>query len=366
MICYYANKEVCKMKCATVFCDESGNTGANYIDPQQPLYVVAGWWVHQENEQEVSGLYKEKVLDRIGNMTEIKGASLIRSDEGQEAILSFIKAIGQVHCVPLFAVAEKRYCVAGKIVETLLDPVYNPSSSFSFWNDVEKKQDTADKIYHLSDDTLGEFAIAYRELDLDKMTKAVRLISEELNSSRQVDISRTIFGSINHLPQIIDAEVTSGHTIPGKGSNTINMPVFVSYMCNIELLSRYTGVNEVSIFHDNIPEFKETYEWAFKVYGDGPRVDIPLSNGTIIPLGFEFVKNFNTLDSYSSLLIQAADILASSIYSIFTYVYLDKPLTETKKKIGKLLLPATLMEPQCGTMITSSIMNGKLGAAILR
>lgn len=25
------------------YCDESGNSGGNYLDPQQPVFVLAGW-----------------------------------------------------------------------------------------------------------------------------------------------------------------------------------------------------------------------------------------------------------------------------------------------------------------------------------
>ena len=30
---------------AHAYCDESGNTGANLLDPIQPLFVVGGWFV---------------------------------------------------------------------------------------------------------------------------------------------------------------------------------------------------------------------------------------------------------------------------------------------------------------------------------
>jgi len=352
-------------KYATVYCDESGNTGANYIDQQQPLYVLAGWWIHRDNEKDVSDLFQELILNRMNATTEIKGASLVKTNEGQESILEFIREIGQAHCVPLYVVAEKRYCVSAKIIETLLDPVYNPLSSYDFWEDIEIKQDTADIVYQLSDATLGEFAKAYRELEINQMSHALQLICEELNSNSYSTLSGIISGALNSLPAIIDAEVTSGHTIPGKGSNTLNMPVFASYICNIELLSRWTGVDEVTISHDNIPEFQETYDWLFRVYGNGDRVDIPLSNGTIIPIGFQYVKSFTMLDSASSLLIQAADILASSIYSIFSSMYLGKSLTPNQIKIGRILLPATIAEPQCGTMITSKAMNANLGKTFL-
>ncbi|WP_440604609.1 DUF3800 domain-containing protein [Bacillus sp. GB_SG_008] len=30
-----------------IYCDESGNSGGNYLDPQQPFYILAGWFVER-------------------------------------------------------------------------------------------------------------------------------------------------------------------------------------------------------------------------------------------------------------------------------------------------------------------------------
>ena len=39
---------------ATVYCDESGNSGPNYIDIPQPFYVLAGWLIPHSHVVEVN------------------------------------------------------------------------------------------------------------------------------------------------------------------------------------------------------------------------------------------------------------------------------------------------------------------------
>ena len=68
------------------------------------------------------------------NEREIKGARLIKCLEGQRAVLVLFRELGALGCLPQFVLAEKRYCVAAKIVETFLDPYYNPLLKQEFYD----------------------------------------------------------------------------------------------------------------------------------------------------------------------------------------------------------------------------------------
>lgn len=68
------------------------------------------------------------------------------------------KELGQVGCVPLIIIAEKRYCVAGKIVEAFFDSENNEKvlPVFSWMNGI--KEDIAELIYNISDQSIEKFA----------------------------------------------------------------------------------------------------------------------------------------------------------------------------------------------------------------
>jgi len=352
------------MKKSIVYCDESGNTGPNYIDPQQPFYVLAGWWVEENKESYSIDAVNSVLHAYTESASEIKGAALVKNSNGQKAILSLIRNLGKTGCVPIYVLAEKKYCVAAKIVETLLDPVYNQLVSYDFWNNVGFKQDTADVIYGLPDVVLTEFALAYHSLDPHALLKSINSISKSLLSISYSNLSILLSGSTKKISEIVDAEINSEEGIPGHGFRTLNMPVFADFICRVEQISRLAKVDEVSVLHDNIPEFKETYDWLFELYKNARRIDIPLSNGTIIPLGFQYLKNFALADSTSSTLIQAADVLASTIFYFASSIYRDKSIKPDLINIVQILLPATITVPQFGGLIASRNMIHKLGEYI--
>jgi hypothetical protein len=61
-------------------------------------------------------------------------------------------------------VAEKRYVVAGKIVETFLDPAFNKTLRDGFtWDTLTKRELANTLMTRLPPDVLDRFAQAYRE-----------------------------------------------------------------------------------------------------------------------------------------------------------------------------------------------------------
>jgi hypothetical protein len=348
------------MRKAVVYCDESGNTGGNYIDPTQLFYVLAGWWTYEDNDAKVTAIVNEILQKHISGSAEIKGAALVKTKKGQESILYLIKQLGQARCVPIFFSAEKRYCVAAKIVETFLDPVYNKSVSYNFWNDANLKQDTADILYLLPDTTLNNFAVAYRHPDVDALLDALHSICDSLTKISHYDLADLISGSAKEMKEIVEAEIGGGEVIPGSAYPTLNMPAFLSFICTIEQVSRLAKIDEVSVLHDEAKEFCETYQWVFKAWRDGKRHDVYLSNGTIIPLGFQFLKHLNFADSATTPMIQASDLLSSSLFYLLTSIQRGYPIKPGLASLGKALLPATMVEPQVGGLIASKQMLRKI------
>lgn len=136
----------------TVYCDESGNTGSNFLDPQQPIYVLAGWWVDPNVEKNANDAVIRYLGSVPGSPRELHGAQLLRQSKGQSSTLQLFRELGALGCVPIFVLAEKRYCIAGKIIETFLDPYYNHLLCEEFAADVDMKQDIADTICELPED----------------------------------------------------------------------------------------------------------------------------------------------------------------------------------------------------------------------
>src|SRR4030042_4894036 len=109
-------------KKAIFYCDESGNSGPNYIDQNKPFYTLAAWSVPYKRIVDASVAVEEHRKKYSPQADELKAANLMRSANGKRGIMSLLRTLGHLGCVPIYEVLEKRYCVAAKIIETFLDP----------------------------------------------------------------------------------------------------------------------------------------------------------------------------------------------------------------------------------------------------
>jgi hypothetical protein len=151
---------------ATVYCDESGNSGPNYIDIPQPFYVLAGWLIPDSHVVEVNVAIDEFRKKHFRQPNELKASAVLRDDVTKRNCADLFRTLGKLYCVPMYLIAEKRFCVAGKIVETFLDPAYNTVVKNPFTYDVISKQEIANTLYdRLPDEVIVQFAEAYRAPD---------------------------------------------------------------------------------------------------------------------------------------------------------------------------------------------------------
>jgi len=129
-----------------VYLDEAGNTGLRLDDTQQPVFVVAGWMVPGSSADEVASRVSWAVPSHLIKAQELKGSKLMRSREGQVALAELVTDLQTFGCVPTFCVAEKTYAIAGKLIESFLDPISNPLVPPSFVLDDLMKQDIAQSL----------------------------------------------------------------------------------------------------------------------------------------------------------------------------------------------------------------------------
>lgn len=166
-----------------IFIDESGNTGANYLDKNEKYFVLAGWLdinniaSKPEKMTELTSYFEQK---------EGKSKSLLRSVKGRNTITNVIKFMIREGCKPFLAIASKRYCVSARIVEVLMDPYYNNILEINFQNynkaALDMKKNLADIFYELSDEVLNNFAVAFRgeNMTLDERTQKMKISIDEI------------------------------------------------------------------------------------------------------------------------------------------------------------------------------------------
>jgi len=119
-----------------LFLDESGNSGTDIYDVNQPILAYGGVWLDEPNEQHfrgyLGGLRKEHRLQGTG---ELKGKTLLKTDAGRAAIGAVLREM-HARKVPISLLAvHKPFMTAGVLVEDCTDYVYNPAFSERWtWN----------------------------------------------------------------------------------------------------------------------------------------------------------------------------------------------------------------------------------------
>lgn len=320
------------------YCDESGNSGGNYLDPQQPFYVLAGWLIEKDKRFKVDNVINKYRALHFQEKSELKGSEILKSTHGQKTVNDLFHEIGQTGCVPFFIIAEKKYCISGKIVEAFLDSEHNEKilPVFSWMNGVKKS--IAEIIYHDCPQSLINFAQAHNNPTIESIRIAQDTLINELNINGHFEIANAVSGSSNYLGDILWEETHSMTAMPQKAMHSLNLPTFTSFIQILEKFSRKVNIHKLRFYHDETKQFEEAYPEAFNWYRNGKEATFALENGTEIISGFSKIKTFKMINSKGNLMIQLADLLASFINLFVTRVYLDKKITiETQKFGGKLV-----------------------------
>ena len=290
-----------------VYCDESGHSGGNDWDTQQPIYVLAGWAAQSAELSKAESCVLTCKTSSGSRASELKASRLLRTGRGQRAIADLTTCLCHHGCLPLFVIAEKKYVVAGRMVETFLDPFDNPRAEPQLSWDNNLKQDIANTLYRLPEALLAEYAVAHRYPSTDGLRKVVKDVSNCLAEMGERQLSQNVLGVTPKISKIAQLLASTRDTMP------INVPVFVAFITMVELLGRWPGVGPTTLFHDKTLEFESTYAMLLAQFRDAEEFDAMLPSGAIMTTGFESLSGFSSVRSEDCLMVQAADLLAGSL-----------------------------------------------------
>ena len=188
----------------SLYLDESGNTGTNFLDDAQPIYALAGWVVPEELREAAQRVIVESCSSIA--TPELKGSQLLRHTRGRTLVTELLEELLQLGCMPVFSVMEKRYAVVGKIIETFLDPPYNPRASNRFTWDTDLKQGIAERLYRLPGEGFGRLWDLIRRPDIeeaDEWEAALRAVVVRLMLLGLDDLAQLFEGALGHIDDVI-------------------------------------------------------------------------------------------------------------------------------------------------------------------
>lgn len=112
-----------------VYFDESGQTGTNLFDPDQPFFALASTDL---SEREAADIIARSFPGQQG--PELKSANVFRRPTGRRNFLNFAKEVGTRPNSFCAAKISKRYVVVSKIVDQLVEPMLR-DAGYDFYKD---------------------------------------------------------------------------------------------------------------------------------------------------------------------------------------------------------------------------------------
>jgi len=163
---------------ATFFIDESGNTGTDWLNNDQPFFTYGGWLIpNQKREMVETFLYDYISMEQA---SELKSKYVFRRTGGLELFSNiYNRLIYEFSAVPFFKVVDKKFMVAAKMVETFFDCEYNPFVNAYLTHPVELKKALANCIYNYENKkVLNSFSTLIK--NGTHSTDAMKIINQEL------------------------------------------------------------------------------------------------------------------------------------------------------------------------------------------
>lgn len=345
---------------ATVYCDESGNDGPNYLNPQQPFYVLAGWAVPDDRIVDATLAIESTRSSQVPDAAELKFKTFKKSEGKREAVASLMCGLGQLGLTPIFMFAEKRFCIGAKIVETFLDPYYNPLIRKGFSWDAVIKKELANAFYDfLPEVTLRQFAAAYQHTKESTLTAALTEVIEQSRGRVNPELGQLLEGSRGAMSAIVKAELSAAQSYE-KAAGTLNFPCLISYMMLLEYLARKGVVTPHRLVHDEQGPYQAGFQQVFVDHRHAADHWATMI-GQEIPYGpIRAIKTFETQRSELQPLLQAADLLAGSVGHVCLKLWSGTKLTPAEQQLAQLTLPLLLAEPRLAWPLCSDRMYGQI------
>jgi hypothetical protein len=292
-----------------VFCDESGFSGNNLLDRDQPYFSYAAVIADPEPTAE----FITKLIDDFDIQGgELKGSRLLKYNKGRQAISEVLK---RYHGNFRIAVHEKRFALASQFFEYVFEPAL--ASQNSIFYKAHFHRFIAGIVYthwigrdQPAEQLISSFSQMMRSLDGKKLQAVEETDLIHVDDRRILD-HIAVFALLNK--QSIDDEL---NVIYGDGT-TPNWVLDLSTTSLFQILSDFgTRYAALEVFCDVSKPLLANRDIFDRMVN---RTDMPtrLSVWGDQPFGFNLGSEPKFVDSVSTPGIQIADVLAAASSFIF-------------------------------------------------
>ncbi len=301
------------------FADESGNAGINYLDDGQPFHVTAGFLIAAAHRAEAEAAIRAQFP-----RGEVKGKELLQSPTGQRRAIRLLHSIGANGGIPFFIAMERWFSVAGKLVDVFLDPAHQDSVDWLPTGDLAQREVITEKLLILLPrEVLASFARAYRCPGVEPFRDVLQATIKRLETLGEEKLSHGFKGALNNLQYIVEQEFYGDTPVEHAEWAALNLPAFMHLIRNVDIMM--DGLGTYDVVHDQVDQFKSVFAENIIRYRHpgATQPDIYLQNGRPHRVLFRNLASFTMADSKNTPMLQASDILASSVRRLLGSVLSD-------------------------------------------
>lgn len=305
------------------YIDEAGQTGSDIMSPVQPIFVMAGVMLNDEQERVILKTLDEQFnLCKEATETEIKGSSWSKVPKKSIALQTIIEEIVRQNGNISIVVFEKRFMAGAMIVDNFFDYVYNDIKDRKWVNCHDAKiEGTNYFAEHLSDELAAKVWNLFRTPQPPEAF--IPVINELLLITDNAEYRSLLKGAKPHIEELVD-DLYGSHSVTTPldsiSDSTKRAPNFSGFSRLVEMLIPHclTNGQTTELIVDNQYQFEQAYRCIYDLFRGIQKPVIPLG-----PKPDEFLYSWNGVvtglshaDSKAEKGLQLADIVASSINSL--------------------------------------------------
>ncbi len=304
-----------------VYCDEAGNTGPKYLDPAQPVFTLSGVVVPASKQADVIQLVDavRKRFERPKQVmpAELKSTTLISSSKGRQNLLRFLQDLLSLGVVPVFVVADKRFCAAAKLVETFLDPEHNPGADWLETGDNVLRPKVAARFAEYPLACLEGFAEWYRKPTAEGVLPVLDALIAEAERRSDRLLAASLRQQRTDPSRVLIAETYTDEAPGGRAAGiSINLPAFQLVLrLADELLA--SGGHRARVVHDETKFEPALKHWYTTLSNASPdEVRGVLHDGSSYRFGFRALSDFGMSKYELDRALAAADYVAGILFAL--------------------------------------------------
>lgn len=295
-----------------VYVDESGHSGQNIFDEQQPIFSAAGVWMDSDVRSDLEKKVDAIRAERNVQMPELKGGALGKTGRGRRILRDLGDACNEFGVQVSLICQHKPFMAASVIVEDGADPLYNPAFSQKWYRNGDIKQKAALLIHHKTSQSIRkDWWDARQESDLRNFIEAHNQLTGELIGSK-LPQQREFGHRLNQLQvrELWDTIKTEGENEP-KSDFSPNSSTFAAIVQLIHHQASYLSDDLVDVIHDEQAEYEEEMDFLSRLMKRSGEGELHLSRGNTLRLPTDEIRSLRFEKSDSSVPIQLADCFAA-------------------------------------------------------